>query len=159
MLTGQETYNSTSGIKLDNIITWQEQYISTVGNNLVQVAAHPLLRLFLYTNGGVTTRIAAVVRRHEGRKQTTSGLEFDRRDVRRYQHHHSSRPTARGTDQGLTDDLVYHRDITRPSSRYGGGCFPLNVSQSLPCLDRPRRLKSHLEGEKTAVSTNTFSTK
>ena len=61
ILTGQEKYNPTVGAKLD--ITGQEQYISTVGNNLVQVAAQqhqPLLRFFLSTNGGDTTRTAAV---------------------------------------------------------------------------------------------------
>ena len=77
------------------------------------------------------------------RNQTASGLEFvllreflwaATRDVRRHQHHHSSGPTERGT--GLTDDLLHHGDITRPSSRYGRDCFPSHVSQSLHCLDR-----------------------
>ena len=71
ILTGQEKYNLKVGTNLDIVITGQEQYISTVGNNLVQVSAQQhqsLLRLFLSTNGGVTTRTAAAVRRQEGKK-------------------------------------------------------------------------------------------
>ena len=61
----------TSGTKLNIMITGQEQYISTIGNNMVQVTAQqdqPLLRAFLSTNGGVTIRTEAVVRPHEDKK-------------------------------------------------------------------------------------------
>jgi len=71
-LLGQEKYNPTGGIKLDVVITGPEQYISTVDNNLVQVAVHqnqPLLHLFLSTNRGVTTCTATVLRRHDGKKR------------------------------------------------------------------------------------------
>ena len=70
ILTGREKYNPTVGTKLDIIITEQEQYISTVGNNLVQVAAQqhePLLRLYIFTNGGVTST-AEAARRQAGKK-------------------------------------------------------------------------------------------
>ena len=65
VLLGEEKNNPTGGIKLDVIITGPEQYISTVDNNLVQVAVHqnqPLLHLFLSTNRGVTTCTATVLR-------------------------------------------------------------------------------------------------
>ena len=60
-----EVYN-----KQDIIITGQEQHTST-GNSPVQVTAQqrqPLLRLFLFANGGVSTRRAEVVRRQQGKK-------------------------------------------------------------------------------------------
>ena len=87
ILMEQEKCNSTVGTKLDIIITGQEQYMSTVGNNLVPATAQqrqPILYLSLFTNGGVTSLHLQQqwygVKR--ARNQTTSGLELDRGDVR-----------------------------------------------------------------------------
>ena len=120
ILTGQEKYNLTSGTKLNIMITGQEQYISTIGNNMVQVTAQqdqPLLRAFLSTNGGVTTRTAAVVRRHEGKKPDDNrlGIRSRRRKTPSDQHHHPSGAAVQGTGQDLTGDLVHYGDSTRPS--------------------------------------------
>ena len=79
ILTGQETYNPKVGTALDIIIAGKEPYIATVNNNLVQVALkqhQPLPRLFLFTNWGVTTRTAAALRRHEGKKPDCKRLRI-----------------------------------------------------------------------------------
>ena len=107
----------------------QEKFISTVGDNLVQVAAQqhqPLLCLFLPTTGRVTTRTAAVVRRHERKKPDDKRLEIRprRRTTPSDQHYHPSGAALQGTDQDLTGDMGHHGDSTRPSSRYGGEYFP-----------------------------------
>ena len=171
MLTGQENYNSTVSTKLDIVLTGQEQYesyISTVGSNLVHVESHqhqPLLRLFLSTNGGVTTRTAAVVRRQEGKKPEDKrhGIRSTRRTAPSDQGRFSTitRQELLYKELALTDDLVHNGDSTRPSSRYGGECFHPGSFTTLACTvwTDPRRLKSRPEGEKTVVSPNTFSVK
>ena len=92
-LLGQEKYNPTGGIKLDVIITGPEQYTSTVDNNLVQVAVH---QTNLYSISSCLPIGGSLLAQQQcfdvttARNETTSDLEFDRRDLRRHQHHHSS---------------------------------------------------------------------
>ena len=82
------------------------------------------------------------------RNQTTSGLEFDRGDVRRRQISTITR-----------QELLYKEVAKTLQATWYILYFPPNVSQSLHSLGRPRQLKSRPEREKTVISLNTFSVK
>ena len=88
----------------------------------------PLLRLFPSTNGRVTSRIAAVVQRHDGKEPDDKRLGIgSRRRMAPSDREKFSIITRQGLlykELALTDDFVYHGDSTRPSSRYGGEYFP-----------------------------------
>ena len=148
----------TVGIKLDTILTGQKQYIWTVGSNLTQVQSHqhqPLLRLFLSTNGGVTTRSAAVVRRRESKKPDKKlGIRSTRRTA-------PSAPSLVGS--------CCMRNWPRSDRRLGtswrqyktvftiwGRCVPPNVSQRLHCMDRPPTNERRPEVEKTVIVPTPF---
>ena len=122
----------------------------------------PLLRLFPSTNGGVTARTAAVVQRHEGKEPDNKrlGIGLRRRTAPSDRGRFSivTRQELMYKELDLTDDFVLHGDRTRLSSRYGGEYFPPGSFTTLACTvwTDPRRLKSHPEGEKTAISPSTF---
>ena len=126
-----------------DMLTRQEQHLSTVDNNLVQEAAQQhqsVPHISLSSNWGITTRTAAGVRRHEGKEADdkrpgiSTGETCGAIRSGKVQHHQSAGLLY--MELALLDDMVHHGDITRPSPRYGGVQFPPNVSQSLHCMDR-----------------------
>ena len=89
-----------------DMLMGQEQYLSTVDNNLVQEAAQQhqsVPHLSLSSNWGMTTRTAAGVRRHEGKEADDKrpGISTEETcGAIRYgevQHHQSAGATVHGT--------------------------------------------------------------
>ena len=159
MVTGQEQYISTVG---------NNRVHSTVGNNRVHVAAQqhqPLLRLFLSTNGGVTTRTTAVVRRQEGKKPDDKWLGISIEETygairsRGVQHHHPSGAAVSGPShyRRLGTPWRQHKTVF---TIWGGILFPrafLNACCNV--WTDPHRRKSRPAEKKPVIGPSTFSVK